>query len=86
MVMGVLPSPGWRLGDDLVSEQDVMDIVPRQPGLNVEPGTDWLHSNTGFTLAAVIVQRVTGTSMAATRSSQPSTRVTTSAYQLHRFT
>jgi CubicO group peptidase (beta-lactamase class C family) len=59
----LLITAGWRLGDDLVSEQDVMDIVPRQRGLNFAPGTDWLYSNTGFTLGAVIVQRVTGQSL-----------------------
>jgi CubicO group peptidase (beta-lactamase class C family) len=59
----LLITAGWRLGDDLVSEQDVMDIVPRQRGLNFAPDTDWLYSNTGFTLAAVIVKRVTGQSL-----------------------
>lgn len=59
----LLVTAGWRLGDDLVSERDVMDIVPRQRGLNFSPGSDWLYSNTGFTLAAVIVQRVTGQSL-----------------------
>lgn len=56
----LLITAGWRLGDDLITEQDVMDIVPRQRGLNFAPGTDWLYSNSGFTLAAVIVKRVTG--------------------------
>lgn len=59
----LLITAGWRLGDDLVSEQDVMDMVPRQKGLNFSPHTDWLYSNTGFTLAAVIVRRVTGQSL-----------------------
>ncbi|MBC7897365.1 MAG: beta-lactamase family protein [Cytophagaceae bacterium] len=61
----LLITAGWRLGDDLVSEQDVMDIVPRQKGLNFSPETDWSYSNTGFTLAAVIVRRVTGQSLRA---------------------
>ncbi|MBK8250221.1 MAG: beta-lactamase family protein [Gemmatimonadetes bacterium] len=59
----LLITAGWRLGDDLVSEQDVMDILPRQHGLNFAPGTDWLYSNSGFTLGAVIVKRVTGQSL-----------------------
>ena len=59
----LLITAGWRLGDDLVSEQDVMDILPRQHGLNFAPGTDWLYSNSGFTLGAVIVKRVTGRSL-----------------------
>ncbi|MBL8961119.1 MAG: beta-lactamase family protein [Gemmatimonadetes bacterium] len=61
----LLITAGWRLGDDLVSERDVMDIVPRQRGLNFAPGTDWMYSNTGFTLGAVIVHRVTGQTLRA---------------------
>jgi CubicO group peptidase (beta-lactamase class C family) len=56
----LLMTAGWRLGDDLVSEQDVVDIVNRQQGLNFSPGTYWNYSNTGFTLAGLIVKRVTG--------------------------
>jgi CubicO group peptidase (beta-lactamase class C family) len=59
----LLMTAGWRLGDDLITEQDVVDIVRRQKGLNFAPGTDWLYSNTGFSLAAVIVKRVTGKSL-----------------------
>lgn len=32
----------------------------RQRSLNFAPGTDWLYSNSGFSLAAIIVKRVTG--------------------------
>jgi CubicO group peptidase (beta-lactamase class C family) len=56
----LLITAGWRLGDDLITEQDVLEIVTRQKGLNFTPGTDWLYSNTGFSLAAIIVKRVTG--------------------------
>jgi CubicO group peptidase (beta-lactamase class C family) len=59
----LLITSGWRLGDDLVSEADVIDVVTRQRGLNFSPGSDWLYSNTGFTLAALIVRRVTGQSL-----------------------
>ncbi len=59
----LLMTAGWRLGDDIITEQDVLDIVTRQRGLNFPPGTDWNYSNTGFTLAAVIVKRVTGKSL-----------------------
>ncbi len=59
----LLIAAGWRLGDDLITEQDVMEIVTRQRALNFTPGSDWLYSNSGFTLAAVIVKRVTGQSL-----------------------
>jgi len=61
----LLMTAGWRLGDDLITEQDVVDIVARQRTLNFTPGSSWNYSNTGFTLAAVIVQRVTGQSLRA---------------------
>jgi len=56
----LLMTAGWRLGDDLITEADVLEIVSRQRSLNFAPGTDWLYSNSGFTLAAIIVKRVTG--------------------------
>ncbi len=56
----LLMTAGWRLGDDLITEADVLEIVARQRSLNFPPGTDWLYSNSGFSLAAVIVKRVTG--------------------------
>jgi len=56
----LLMMAGWRLGEDLITERDVLEILSRQRGLNFMPGTDWLYSNSGFTLGAVIVKRVTG--------------------------
>ncbi len=50
---------GWR-ADDLITEQDVLDIVSRQKGINFVPGAEWVYSNTGYTLLAVIVKRVSG--------------------------
>ena len=42
----------------------VLDIVSRQKSLNFPPGTQWSYSNTGFNLAAIIVDRVSGMSFA----------------------
>ncbi|MFN8570760.1 MAG: serine hydrolase domain-containing protein [Gemmatimonadaceae bacterium] len=53
---------GWR-EDDLITEQDVLDIVSRQKGLNFSPGAEWVYSNTGYTLLAVITKRVSGQSL-----------------------
>lgn len=49
-----------RFEENRITEADVMDIVPRQKGLNFKPGAEYLYSNTGFTLLAVIVKRVSG--------------------------
>ncbi len=54
---------GWRFPDDLITEGDVLGVVARQKGLNFTPGAEWLYSNTGFTLLAVIVKRVSGQSL-----------------------
>ncbi len=53
---------GWR-DDDLITEGDVLAIVARQRGVNFKPGDEWLYSNTGYTLLAVIVKRVSGQSL-----------------------
>ncbi|HEV8446640.1 MAG TPA: serine hydrolase domain-containing protein [Gemmatimonadaceae bacterium] len=52
-----------RFEEDRITEADVMDIVPRQKALNFKPGDEYLYSNTGFTLLAVIVKRVSGQSL-----------------------
>src|SRR5215216_3036016 len=38
----------------------VLDIVARQRATNFTPGSRWSYNNTGFNLAAIIVQRVSG--------------------------
>ncbi|HET7621750.1 MAG TPA: serine hydrolase domain-containing protein [Gemmatimonadaceae bacterium] len=52
----------WR-DDDLITEDDVLRVVTRQKELNFEPGAEYLYSNTGYTLLAVIVKRVSGKSL-----------------------
>lgn len=59
----LLAMAGWRFPDDLITERDVLAIVGRQRGLNFRPGDEWVYSNTGYTLLAVIVQRVSGQSL-----------------------
>ena len=53
---------GWRQ-DDVITENDVLEIVPRQRALNFPPGDQYLYSNTGYTLLAVIVRRASGKSL-----------------------
>ena len=59
----LLVMAGWRLSQDVVREEDVLDLVSRQKALNFAPGEEHLYSNTGYTLMAMIVKRVTGRSL-----------------------
>lgn len=54
-----------RFEENRITTADVLDIIPRQKALNFAPGAEYLYSNTGFTLAAVIVQKVSGQSLRA---------------------
>jgi CubicO group peptidase (beta-lactamase class C family) len=55
---------GWRRGTRVHTHSHVLDIVSRQRSLNFTPGDQYSYSNTGYNLAAIIVERVTGTSFA----------------------
>lgn len=54
---------GWRLSEDVVRDVDVLDLVSRMKALNFNPGDQHLYSNTGYTLLAQIVKRVSGQSL-----------------------
>ena len=53
---------GWRDGD-VITENDILDMLKRQQALNFVPGDEYVYCNTGFTLLGVIVKRVTGVSL-----------------------
>jgi len=57
----LLSMAGWRL-DDVITLEHIMKLVRNQRELNFEPGAEHLYSNTGYTLLAEIVARVSGTS------------------------
>jgi CubicO group peptidase (beta-lactamase class C family) len=59
----LLDLAGWRYSQDLITDDDVMSVVTRQKGLNFKPGEKYVYSNTGFTLLAIIVKRVSGMSL-----------------------
>lgn len=59
----LLSLAGWRFPDDLISERDVLWVLARQRGLNFTPGSEYLYSNSGYTLLAVVTQRVSGMSL-----------------------
>ena len=53
---------GWRDGD-LITEKDIMEMLARQKALNFLPGDEFAYCNTGYTLLAVAVERITGVSL-----------------------
>ncbi|MCB0855588.1 MAG: beta-lactamase family protein, partial [Bacteroidetes bacterium] len=59
----LLALAGWRL-DDVITLDHVMALMSRQKDLNFEPGEEYLYCNSGFTLLAEIVARVSGKSFA----------------------
>ena len=61
----LLGMAGWRYPDDLFTQQDVLDIVTRQKELNFNPGDEYVYSNSGYSLLAMIVQRVSGKTLRA---------------------
>lgn len=54
---------GWRL-EDVTTQDDILRLVWRQRELNFTPGTEYLYSNTNYTLLALIVERVSGKTLA----------------------
>ena len=57
-------------GTQVHSPATTLDLVTHQKALNFSPGTDYLYSNTGYTLLGVIVGRVSGQSLDAFTRSQ----------------
>jgi CubicO group peptidase (beta-lactamase class C family) len=53
-----------RRGDEAYDNPTVLRITARQNALNFEPGTEYLYSNTGYTLLAIVVERATKTPFA----------------------
>jgi CubicO group peptidase (beta-lactamase class C family) len=54
---------GWRYSLDLITDDDVMSVLTRQRSLNFPPNTRFSYSNSGFTLLAQVVKRVSGVSL-----------------------
>jgi CubicO group peptidase (beta-lactamase class C family) len=55
----LLEMAGWR-AEDVVTRGDVLAMVARQRTLNHPAGTEYSYTNTGYTLLALIVERVSG--------------------------
>jgi CubicO group peptidase (beta-lactamase class C family) len=59
----LLTLAGWRM-DEVFTTSQVLRVLSRQRELNFEPGSAYLYSNSGYTLAAEIVRRVSGQTFA----------------------
>ena len=53
----LLAMAGWQL-DDVITKEHIFNLVKRQKELNFEPGSKMTYCNTGYTLLAEIVARV----------------------------
>ncbi|MGB5781833.1 MAG: serine hydrolase, partial [Eudoraea sp.] len=59
----LLAMAGWRL-DDVITKEHVLKLISKQQELNFDPGEEYMYCNTGFTLLAEVVARVSGVSFA----------------------
>jgi CubicO group peptidase (beta-lactamase class C family) len=59
----LLALAGWRL-DDVITDDDVARLLFQQTELNFDPGAQFLYSNSGYTLLAMVVKEVSGKTLA----------------------
>lgn len=55
---------GWGRGTKVYSNEDALHIISQQKTLNNKPGDEFIYSNSNYNLQAIIVQRVSGMSLA----------------------
>ncbi|MHA4844722.1 serine hydrolase domain-containing protein [Flavitalea antarctica] len=55
----LLANAGWQL-DDVITQDHVIKLVSKQKELNFKPGEEHMYCNTGYTLMAEIVKKVSG--------------------------
>jgi len=60
----VAEAAGWPRTTREYSNAWVLDIASHQKSLNYKPGDEWSYTNTGYNLLAILVQRVSGKSLA----------------------
>lgn len=60
----LLSLSGWDVYD-VATEEEALRLVTLQKGTNFAPGAQWSYSNTGYFLLSVVVERVSGKSLAA---------------------
>lgn len=59
----LLTLAGWRM-DDIITTEHILKVIGRQKELNFEPGSAFSYSNSGYTLLAEVVKRVSGKTFA----------------------
>ena len=55
---------GWPRTTRVYTQAYILDLSSRQRMLNFEPGAQWSYSNTGYNLAALLIERVSSMSFA----------------------
>lgn len=58
----LLAVAGWA-SDSTLTEQQFLQLIRRQSGLNFPPGEQFLYSNTGYALLSIVVKRASGKSL-----------------------
>jgi CubicO group peptidase (beta-lactamase class C family) len=53
----LLSMAGWRK-DDVITKEHILKLVSKQKELNFNPGDEYVYCNTGFTLLAEVVSRI----------------------------
>lgn len=59
----LLSMAGWRM-DDVITKEHILKLVSKQKELNFNPGEEFVYCNTGFTLLAEVVSRISKVSFA----------------------
>jgi CubicO group peptidase (beta-lactamase class C family) len=56
---------GWPRGKKFYTNEDALEIIVRQKHLNYKPGEEYLYSNSNYNVLSIIIQRVSGLTLAA---------------------
>jgi CubicO group peptidase (beta-lactamase class C family) len=59
----LLTLAGWRISQDLVTDDDELAFLERQKSLNFPPGQKFQYTNSNYTLLGQVVKRVSGESL-----------------------
>lgn len=54
---------GWGRTNIVINNADALEIIARQRSLNHRPGDEYSYTNSGYVLAAIIVERISGQSL-----------------------
>ena len=62
--LGLLRLAG-KPAEDIVSDEEIVDLISRQKALNFAPGSQYRYSNSGYFLLSEIIERTTGETLRA---------------------